>query len=119
MENAERISGLRRRKNGEYEYRFSEAGKRYSVYGKSIEDCLRKRSEKILRLRTFDHSGLISLKDYYSNWEKARLGVVKYLSRPGQPSDEVAFITDSMTENELDSKLAGAEVLNVIKVTNY
>ena len=44
---------------------------------------------------------------------------VKFLTRTGQPSDEVAFITDSMTENALDKKLAGANVINKIKVTNY
>lgn len=44
---------------------------------------------------------------------------VKFLSRKGQPSDEVAFITDSMTENELMQKLGESKVLNIIKVTNY
>ncbi len=44
---------------------------------------------------------------------------VKFLSRKGQPSDEVAFITDKMTENELMEKLSGEKVLNIIKVTNY
>lgn len=44
---------------------------------------------------------------------------VKYLSRKGQPSDEVAFITDVMTENELAEKLSGLDVINIIKVTNY
>lgn len=44
---------------------------------------------------------------------------VKFLSRKGQPSDEVAFITDAMTENELREKLADANVINIIKVTNY
>lgn len=49
----------------------------------------------------------------------AKFDDVKFLSRAGQPSNEVAFITDSMTENELMSKLDGIEVLNTIKVTNY
>lgn len=44
---------------------------------------------------------------------------VKYLSRKGQPSDEVAFITDIMTENELAEKLQGIDVINTIKVTDY
>lgn len=44
---------------------------------------------------------------------------VKYLSRKGQPSDEVAFITDEMTENELKERLNGIEVINIIKVTSY
>ena len=44
---------------------------------------------------------------------------VKFLSRNGQPSDEVAFITDHMTENDLKEKLRDLNVINIIKVTNY
>ncbi len=44
---------------------------------------------------------------------------VKFLSRRGQPSDETAFITDKMTENCLQEKLKGIDVINIIKVTNY
>ena len=44
---------------------------------------------------------------------------VKFLSRKGQPSDEVAFITDAMTQDKLYKILGDAKVLNVIKVTNY
>ena len=49
----------------------------------------------------------------------SRFSDVKFLNRKGQPSDEIAFITDSMTENELMSKLEGIDVINIIKVTNY
>lgn len=46
---------------------------------------------------------------------------VKFLTRTGQPSDETAFITDEMTQNELDEKLkaAGIDVLSKIKIANY
>lgn len=44
---------------------------------------------------------------------------VKFLTRFGKPSDEVAFITDSMTEVKLKEKLADIDVINTIKVTNY
>lgn len=44
---------------------------------------------------------------------------VKFLSRKGQPSDEVAFITDSITQAKLYEILGDSKVLNVIKVTNY
>lgn len=44
---------------------------------------------------------------------------VKFLTRTGQPSDETAFITDEMTENELDAKLAGLDVISKIKIANY
>lgn len=50
---------------------------------------------------------------------KAIFNDVKFLNRVGKPSNEVAFITDSMTQNELCKKLDGVEVLNTIKVTNY
>lgn len=35
----------------------------------------------------------------------AKFSDVKFLSRKGQPSDEVAFITDIMTENKLNKSL--------------
>jgi homoserine dehydrogenase len=50
---------------------------------------------------------------------KALFHDVKFLTRVGQPSDEVAFITDTMTQNALEKKLEGVEVINTIKVTNY
>lgn len=50
---------------------------------------------------------------------KSKFTVIKFLSRKGQPSDEVAFITDIMTENELKEKLTDIEVINIIKVTDY
>lgn len=50
---------------------------------------------------------------------KAIFDEVKFLTRVGKPSNEVAFITDSMTQNELCKKLESVEVLNTIKVTNY
>lgn len=50
---------------------------------------------------------------------KAIFSDVKFLTRVGQPSDEVAFITDSMTEVKLCEKLADVDVINIIKVTNY
>lgn len=49
----------------------------------------------------------------------ARFNDVRFLARQGKPSNEVAFITDSMTEASLDGKLAGIDVINKIKVTNY
>lgn len=50
---------------------------------------------------------------------KAIFSEVKFLTRVGKPSNEVAFITDKMTQNALNKKLEGVEVINTIKVTNY
>ncbi|MBQ7739926.1 MAG: homoserine dehydrogenase [Eubacterium sp.] len=50
---------------------------------------------------------------------KALFDEVKFLTRKGQPSDEIAFITDVMTENELMKKLEGIELIAKIKVTDY
>lgn len=50
---------------------------------------------------------------------KSVFNEVKFLTRVGQPSNEVAFITDSMTQNKLTEMLDGIDVINTIKVTNY
>ncbi len=50
---------------------------------------------------------------------KKLFGEVKFLKRIGQPSDEVAFITDAMTENELKTKLENTDTINTIRVTDY
>ncbi len=44
---------------------------------------------------------------------------VKFLQRKGQPSDEIAFITDRVTENELTNRLAGEKIYNIIKVAEF
>ncbi len=49
----------------------------------------------------------------------SKFSEVKFLSRKGQPSDEVAFITDVMTQKELETKLGDMNVINTIKVTDY
>lgn len=50
-------------------------------------------------------------------------GDVTWLSRPGQPADEVAFVTDTMTEYELDEKLGTLgnkiSVNSMIRVLDY
>ena len=50
---------------------------------------------------------------------KAIFNDVKFLTRVGQPSNEIAFITDAMTQVELEKKLDGVDVINKIRVTNY
>lgn len=55
-----------------------------------------------------------SLLDHAQTTVSDVMGGVTFLSRPGQPEDEIAFVTGQMTEKELESKL---EVLgNLIKV---
>ena len=71
-----------------------------------------------------DHKAVIEMPFYVrakgSEAEtKAIFGEVKFLKRTGQPSNEVAFITDTMTENALRAKLENVDVINIIKVTNY
>ena len=71
-----------------------------------------------------DHKAVLSMPFYVrANANeaavKAAFGDVKFMKRFGQPSNEVAFITEAMTENELTTKLGDFEVINTIKVTNY
>lgn len=49
-------------------------------------------------------------------------GDVNYLARPGQPADEMAFVTAEMTENELEEKksaLKGVSMDALIRVLDY
>lgn len=48
---SDRMPGMRMRKNGTWECRFSREGKRYSVYGKTAEECERKTKEKQAALK--------------------------------------------------------------------
>ena len=47
---------------------------------------------------------------------RAALGDVNFLARRGGPVGEIAFLTGSMTRAELEGKLAGMEVLSVLRV---
>lgn len=71
-----------------------------------------------------DHKAVIEMPFYVrakssESKIKSIFNDVKFLSRVGQPSNEVAFITDKMTENKLNAKLEGIDVINTIKVTDY
>lgn len=48
-------------------------------------------------------------------------GNVDYLARPGQPSNEIAFVTEEMAENELEQKLkaCGITADALIRVLDY
>lgn len=50
----------------------------------------------------------------------AAFGTVEYLSREGQPDNELAFIAPEMAEKDFDKKLAsvGGEVLGTVRVLN-
>ncbi|ETP70973.1 hypothetical protein UYO_3089, partial [Lachnospiraceae bacterium JC7] len=74
-------AGYRQRKDGRIEYRWTdkETGKRYSVSGKTIEECEQKREQKkkdIERNRYTKNSD-VTLSVYFEEWIKHRDGVVK------------------------------------------
>ena len=54
---------------------------------------------------------------------KSLFGEVTYLSRKNQPENELAFITDVMTEKDtvsaMDKVADGAEILGRIRVLDY
>lgn len=47
---------------------------------------------------------------------RAALGDVNFLARRGGPGEEIAFLTGVMTRAELEEKLAGMDVLSVLRV---
>ena len=72
-------SGMRKKKNGLFEKRFTINGKRYSAYGHSVKEC----GDNELELREKIKAGLyrsnknVTLDTYFDEWEKSRIGIVK------------------------------------------
>jgi integrase len=72
-------NGMRKKKNGLFEKRFTVDGKRYSAYGHSAKEC----AENEIQLREQIKAGIytsnkeITLDTYFDEWEQSRIGVVK------------------------------------------
>lgn len=64
-------TGMRKRKDGGYEYRFSCDGLRYSVSGGSVEECKlkRKEKEKLLDAGIYHTNETITLDQYFKEWK--------------------------------------------------
>lgn len=77
---AKRITaGIRQRKDGKYEARFTVSGKRYSVYGNTMKECKEREAElreKLKKGMYIDRQN-ITFGQYYQEWKTAREGVVK------------------------------------------
>lgn len=73
-------AGYRQRKDGRIEYRWTgEDGKRYSVIGRTVEECKEKEGQKKKQLARTGYVGNteITLNDYFSEWQRRREGSVK------------------------------------------
>lgn len=69
-------TGMRKRPGGGYEYRFSVEGKRYSVGGTTIAECLKKADEKSARIKAgFNNS--VTLNQYFEEWIRQKERSVK------------------------------------------
>lgn len=67
---ARRMAGIRRRKDGTFEKRFTIEGQRYSVYGKTQKECIEnemKRREEIAN-GIYKKNGRITLDQYFNEW---------------------------------------------------
>lgn len=73
------IAGIRQRKDGKYEARFTVAGKRYSVYGNTMKECKERESELREKIKkgTYIDNRNITFSQYYQEWKAAREGAVK------------------------------------------
>ena len=72
-------SGMRKRPDGGYEYRFTVKGRRYSVYGKSVRECTEKTEKRRREIETgVKREGrVLTLDEYFLRWEGARTGAVR------------------------------------------
>lgn len=72
-------AGIRLRKDGKYEARFTVSGKRYSVYGNTVKECKEKEVELRVKIKngTYIDNRNITFGQYYQEWKAAREGAVK------------------------------------------
>lgn len=71
-------AGMRKKSDG-YECRFTVKGRRYSVYGKSVRECMEKTEKRRREIEAgIDRAGkALTLDDYFLRWESARTGSVR------------------------------------------
>lgn len=73
-------AGYRQRKDGRIEYRWTgEDGKRYSVAGKTVEECKAKEEQKKKELGrlAYTSNANVTLSEYFKEWQQSRIGSVK------------------------------------------
>lgn len=76
---ARMAAGIRKRPDGSLEKRFTIAGKRYSVYGKTAQEIAQREqaAREQIKARTYTENRNITLDRYYSEWIERRRGTVK------------------------------------------
>lgn len=72
-------AGMRKKENGLFEKRFTVEGKRYSVYGHSVKECLDNETELREKIKAglYQVNKNVTLDAYFDEWEKSRIGIVK------------------------------------------
>lgn len=72
-------AGYKERSDGRIEARFAIDGKRYSVYGASVQECKKKEIElrKQIEAGLYTDNRTITLDAYYKEWKSRRSGTVK------------------------------------------
>lgn len=71
-------TGIRRVKSGRYEKRFMVNGVRYSVYGKTVRECIDKETERRVQIAagTYRDNDNVTLNDYFKEWKGHKAATV-------------------------------------------
>lgn len=104
-------SGCRKRENGTYELRFTENGKRYSVYGATPKECKEKQLERIQELQTVGYitNKNITLDKYFQEWIQEKQGTVK-----GNTINSYKNVWNSVKDELGNKKVANIERREII-----
>ena len=72
-------SGMRKNAKGGYEYRFTMNGRRYSVYGKTVNECREKAQKRRREIEDGVYRPVreLALDEYFARWETSRLGTIR------------------------------------------
>lgn len=76
---ARKIANIYRRDDGTYQLRFTVDGKRYAVYGRTVDECRQKESQKRQEIEegAYQRQKDITLGEYCRRWLSGKRGTVK------------------------------------------
>lgn len=72
-----KYANVYKKKDGTYQLRFTIDGKRYAVYGKTVEECRQKEAEKRDKIKSGVISGTTTFDEYSKKWLAAHAITVK------------------------------------------
>ena len=101
---ARKIANIYRREDGTYQLRFTVDGKRYAVYGKTVDECRQRETQKRQEIEAgaYQRQKDVTLGKYAAWWLSGKKGTVQELKvQRSKPTYELMRAARGCTEEEI------------------